>query len=308
MSTQQQINAWQAALAQKQQEKTAQEKELATQRAQEAAAANAKNDTLVKIREAQAKGASNAELKKLVDQADQFEDAEVNARLAANQTQKNIGQLDGSINFNQRELAKATGALPAQGTGASTVADRPANAAANAAETAPVQHPIATTNSTTAPPGSRGGFVEDPNTGEFVAADSAQADAIRAEQNRVQTRAPVSAIEEGGEEEGQQALAARPAPVEPPPTDGSGVSEEDFIAGRNPEPVPPNLTVIQDENGTWGVWDNDQGVFIETGYATEAEAQRAAGDPFEAARLERESEEELPEAFGPEPVPPTPIT
>jgi hypothetical protein len=307
MSTQQEIAAWQTALSQKQQEKTAQERELATQRGQQAAAAQSKNETLIKIRDAQARGASDAELKTLIDQADRFEDAEVNARLAANQTQTNIGQLDGSIRFNQRELDKAKGALPAQGTGASTVADRPANAAANAAETAPVQQPIATTNSTTAPPGSRGGFVEDPNTGEFVAADSAQADAIRAEQNRVQTRAPVSAIEEGGEEEGQQALAARPAPVEPPPTDGSGVSEEDFIAGRNPEPVPPNLTVIQDEDGSWGIWDNDKGVFIESGYATEAEAQRAAGDPFEAARLEREAElnEERPAVFEPDPVAPT---
>lgn len=129
-------------------------------------------------------------------------------------------------------------------------------------------------------------FVVDPNTGEFIPTDSAQAEEIRAEQNRVQTDAPApvagSTQSEGdaGEAEAQAAL-------------------------QGPDPVPPNLTTAWDpETGSYGVWDEDKGVFIETGL-TEEEAAQAANDPFEAARLAREKElgEELPEAFGPEPVP-----
>jgi hypothetical protein len=132
-------------------------------------------------------------------------------------------------------------------------------------------------------------FAYDPVTGEMISSDSDRAAEIRAaESDRVQTTTPPpvirSAIEEGGEAEAQAALAARP------------------------EPVPPNLSAIEDVEGTppnnWGVWDNDRGVFIETGLSAE-EANRAAGDPFEAARLAREAEfgEELPTTFGPEPVP-----
>jgi hypothetical protein len=91
--------------------------------------------------------------------------------------------------------------------------------------------------------------------------------------------------------------------------DLSGSTQEDGDAGeaearaRVPEPVPPNLTAAYDpETESWGVFDNDKGVFIETGL-TEEDAQRAAGDPFEAARLARESEEDLPTAFEPDPVP-----
>ena len=131
-------------------------------------------------------------------------------------------------------------------------------------------------------------FVVDPNTGEFIATDSAQAEEIRAGQNRVQTNAPQpvfrSAIEEGGEAEAQAALAAR---------------------NTAPEPVTPNLTQAWDpETGSYGVWDEDKGQFVETGL-TEEEATRAAGDPFEAARLAREAEfaEEQPTAFGPESPP-----
>jgi hypothetical protein len=69
--------------------------------------------------------------------------------------------------------------------------------------------------------------------------------------------------------------------------------------------VPPNLTQAWDpETGSYGVWDEDKGVFVETGLSEE-EAAQAANDPFEAARLarEREFEEEQPAVFEPEPVP-----
>jgi hypothetical protein len=310
MSTQQQLNAWNAALAQKEQERADQETILRVQREEQAKAEEARIDAELALQRAVARGAPPAETRALQQQVDRFDDAETDARIAAAKTEDNIGKLDGSIRYNRSQRDLYQGVLPAQGTPASTVGDRPANAATNAAETAPAPQPIANTNSTTAPVSAieQGGegpaqrlpqpappqdFVTEED-GTLIPSDSARAEERRAEiaaeeaRGRTDAPAPVagSAIEQGGEQEAQDALAARNAA---------------------PEPVPPNLTVIQDENGDWGVWDNDKGVFIETGYATEAEAQRAAGDPFEAARLEREAEfsEELPEVFGPEPVAPT---
>jgi hypothetical protein len=326
MSTQQQINAWNAAVAQKEQERADQAFILKVQLEEQAKAENARINAELELQRAVARGAPPAQTRELQRQVDQFDDAETDARIAASRTEDNIAKLDGSIRYNRSQRDLYQGALPAQGTPASTVADRPANARANAAEIAPAPVP-APAAAAPVPPSQRGDnggfvtnaqgeqvpsdseeaaeiraeqnrvealnaapqreFVIDPNTGEFLPTDSDQAAEIRAGQNRVQSNAPVpvSANEQGGEEEAQTALAARNAA---------------------PAPVPPNLTVIPDESGeTWGVWDNDKGVFIETGYATEAEAQRAAGNPFEAARLERASEEELPAAFGPDPVAPT---
>jgi hypothetical protein len=202
------------------------------------------------------------------------------------------------------------------------VADRPANAAANAAETAPVQQPIATTNSTTAPVSAieQGGegpalrlpqpappqdFVTEED-GTFIPADSSRAaerrEEISAEENRARWSNSEPQPDFTFDRDGNPVYEGTPEYDE---RRREEAEEAEAIRSSNAEPVPPNLTVIQDESGeTWGIWDNDRGVFIETGYATEAEAQRAAGDPFEAARLERASEEELPNAFGPEPVPP----
>jgi hypothetical protein len=88
MSTQQEIAAWQAALSQKQQEKTTQQQELATQRAQQAAAATAKNNATIALKNAIDRGAPESELTALVDRVDAFEDAEINAKLAADQTDR----------------------------------------------------------------------------------------------------------------------------------------------------------------------------------------------------------------------------
>lgn len=290
MSTQQQIQAWQTALAQKQQERADQQTILRVQQDELAKYENLRADAELEVQRAINRGAPDAEVKALVRQQDQYEDAETDARIAAAKTEDNIAKLDGSIRYNQSQLNLYQGSLPAQGTPASTVGDTAANAPSNAAETAPAPQPVQTTNATTAPNTDQGGFVTDPNTGELVPADSAQAEAILAEQNRVQTNAPAavpgSAIEEGGEQEAQDALAAR---------------------NTAPEPVPANLTTAWDpETGSYGVWDEDKGGFIETGL-TEEEATRAAGDPFEAARLarEKEFEEEQPAVFGPEPVPPS---
>ena len=328
MSTQQQIQAWQTALNQKQQERADQQTILRVQQEQLAKAENARIDAELNVQRAVARGAPDAEVRALVRQVDQFEDAETDARIASSKTEDNIGKLDGSIRYNQSQLNLYRGSLPAQGNPASTVADRPANARTNTAEVAPAPQPVQSA-APSVPPSQRGDnggfvtnsqgelvpsdsseaaeiraeqnrvealnaapqreFVVDPNTGEFVPTDSDQAAEIRAGQNRVRANAPApvpsSAIEEGGEEEAQTALAARNAA---------------------PAPVPPNLTAAYDpDTESWGVWDNDQGVFIETGL-TEEDAQRAAGDPFEAARLAREAEfnDEQPAVFGPNPVAP----
>jgi hypothetical protein len=100
--------------------------------------------------------------------------------------------------------------------------------------------------------------------GTLIPSDSARAEERRAEiaaeeaRGRTDAPAPVagSAIEQGGEQEAQDALAARNAA---------------------PEPVPPNVTVIQDENGSWGVWNDDEGRFIVEGLSQQ-EAQLQADE------------------------------
>ena len=99
---------------------------------------------------------------------------------------------------------------------------------------------------------------------------------------------PRSAIEQGGEAEARiEPLAAAP------------------IAA--PLPVSASLSAAEDVEGTapnnFGVWDNGAGRFIETGL-TEQQAAAAAGDPFEALRLQSlaEFEQDFP-AVGTTPAP-----
>ncbi len=96
-----------------------------------------------------------------------------------------------------------------------------------------------------------GGFVFDPDTGELLPADSAQAEEIRAEERRIENVA-----------------AANP---------GRNLSE-----------------AFDPETQTYGVWDNDTGVFVETGLTEQEATIRAQDGSFED--LEREP---LPENFEP---------
>ena len=332
MSTQQQIDAWNAALAQKEQEKADQEFILKVQREQLATAEKNRIQASLDLQRATALKLPDAELRALVRRVDQFEDAESDARIASGKTQRNIDQINGSIRFNTAQRDQFQAALPAQGTTASTAGDRPANAAANAAETAAAPQPIRNTNSTTA---GDGGFVTDPNTGEFVAADSAQAEAIRTEQNRIRELNAAPQREFVIDPNTGEFVAADSDQAEAIRTEQNRIQElnaapqrefvydeatGEMVAGDSvqadeirsqalaPEPVAPTLEAQFDyDTGSWGVWVNPPGEFQQTGFETQEEAIAAAGDPFEAERLRREAEleQEQPAVFEPDPVAPT---
>jgi hypothetical protein len=63
------------------------------------------------------------------------------------------------------------------------------------------------------------------------------------------------------------------------PSDSDRAAElrAEEAAAFRPEPVPPNVSVIQDENGTWGVWNDDEGRFIVEGLSQQ-EAQLQADE------------------------------
>jgi hypothetical protein len=290
MSTQQQIDQYNAIIRDKQADLAAQESILRVQEEEVAKAEQARIDAQLALQRAQNSNAPPEQIEQAKRQLRQAEATETSTNVAAGKTEDNISRLQGSIRFNTTQRDLYQGSLPAQGVPASTGGDRQANARTNAAETAPAPQPIAASTPAVPPSqrGDQGGFVTNAQ-GELIPSDSAEADEIRAEQNRVRTAAPPpvirSAIEEGGEAEAQAALATRNA---------------------RPEPVPANLTAAWDpETGSWGVFNNDTGVFETTGL-TEQEANQDAGDPFEAARLAREAEfsEEQPSVFGPAAPPP----
>jgi len=100
-------------------------------------------------------------------------------------------------------------------------------------------------------------FVTDPNTGEQVPSDSAQAAEIRASSaDRIQANAPepvLSSTQADGEFEG--------------------------VTGNQqfPPNVPPNVSVTWDsESGSWAVFDNDTGQVLRSGFPTEEQAQASA--------------------------------
>ncbi len=272
MSTQQQIDAWNAAVVQKQQEKADQETILKVEQEQLAKAEDARINAELAVQRAQSSGASPEQVAELQRQVRLADSAESDARIAASKTQSNIQSLDGSIRYNTSQRDQFQAALPAQANPSSTVGDGPANVQSDAAEIAPAPTPAA-------------------NSPDPV---------------------PRSAIEEGGDAEAQEALAVRnaEAAAADDPFETARLAREaegDGPTLEAPEPVPPNLTQAWDpETGSYGVWDEDKGQFVETGLSEE-DATRAAGDPFEAARLarEREFEEEQPAVFEPDPVPPT---
>jgi hypothetical protein len=147
------------------------------------------------------------------------------------------------------------------------------------------------------PPGQD--FVTDPITGELVPGDSDRAAEIRAEE----------------EADAERARAAEPQPRNVSAAFDSetqtwgvwdndegafivtGLTEqeaqlqaEEIAAGFGvqdrpefPRPPPPpvqNLfsAAFDPETQTWGVWDNTQGIFVDTGFFSEEDAQRAADE------------------------------
>jgi len=209
MSTQQQIDAWNAAVVQKQQEKDDQETILKVQQEQLKAAETARINAELAAARAASSDASPEQVAELQRQARLADSAESNARIATGKTQSNIQSLDGSIRYNTSQRDQFQASLPALANPSSTVGDRPANAATNAAEIAPVSQPIANTNSTTAPVSAieQGGegpaqrlpqpappqdFVTEED-GTFIPSDSSRAEErraeIAAEENRVQPKA-----------------------------------------------------------------------------------------------------------------------
>ena len=143
MSTQQQINQYNAVIADKTAERNAQETILRVQREEFAKAENARSDAELALQRAQNSGASAAQIETLQRQVRQAEQAESDANIAAGQTQNNISSLDGSIRYNTSQRDQFQSSLPAQGVAAGTAADQPVNAATNAAQIAPAPLPAA---------------------------------------------------------------------------------------------------------------------------------------------------------------------
>ena len=134
----------------------------------------------------------------------------------------------------------------------------------------------------------------------MVASDSDQALALREEASREENRARFDNAPPGQEFVYDEATGEMVA--------GDSDRAAEIRAEQAPGPVPPTLSAVWDsDSGTWGVWADPPGEIQQTGFATEAEATAAAGDQFEALRLEREAElaEDTPATFGPDPVPPT---
>jgi plasmid maintenance system antidote protein VapI len=141
MSNQQQINAWNAAVAQKQQARADQLFILKIEQEQLVKAEQTRINAELAVQRAQNSGASPEQVAELQRQARLENTAESDARIAASKTEDNIGKLDGSIRYNTFQRDQYQGALPAQGTPNSTVADLPDNAQTNAAEIAPSPTP-----------------------------------------------------------------------------------------------------------------------------------------------------------------------
>jgi hypothetical protein len=256
-----------------------------------------------------------------------------------------VQQTQSGINYNREEERKALGGPPAANNvpPPGPAAVPPPNPTPLNAQQQAAQPPLATPVNpspaavTPAQRGDNGGFVTNAQ-GELVPADSAEADEIRAEQNRVESERSAPQREfvydpETGEmvaSDSDQALAlreeesreqnrARFANAEPQPefvydevtgemVPGDSGRAAEIRAEQAPGPVPPTLSAVWDsESGSWGVWADPPGEIQQSGFATEAEATAAAGDQFEAQRLQREAElaEDTPATFGPEPVAPS---
>jgi len=311
MSTQQQIDQYNAAIQQKQQEKAGQETILRIQQEQLAKAETARIDAELAAQRAQNSGASAEQVAALQRQARLADQAESDARVAASQTSSNIEKLDGSIRFNTSNRDQFQSSLPAQGVQASTADDVAVNARANAAEIAPAPVPAAN-----AP-----GAVENIGAGLGLLDPQQRAEIITPAPAPV----PRSAIEEGGDAEAQAALTIQSTTAESVPltdaesaalfeeaeantiqsttaesvplTDAESAAlfeeaeAEEQVQVTAPSPVAPTLSTVWDsETGSYGVWADPPGEFQQTGFATEEQAQAAIDDPTGAvAALDEES-------------------
>ena len=284
MSTQQQIDQYNAAIQQKQQEKAGQETILRIQQEQLAKAETARIDAELAAQRAQNSGASAEQVAALQRQARLADQAESDARVAASQTSSNIEKLDGSIRFNTSNRDQFQSSLPAQGVQASTADDVAVNARANAAEIAPAPVPAAN-----AP-----GAVENIGAGLGLLDPQQRAEIITPAPAPV----PRSAIEEGGDAEAQAALTIQSTTAESVPlTDAESAAlfeeaeAEEQVQVTAPAPVAPTLSTVWDsETGSYGVWADPPGEFQQTGFATEEQAQAAIDDPTGAvAALDEES-------------------
>ena len=139
MSTQQQIDAYQSAIDQKQQELAGQEFTLRVQQEELVKAEQASSAA----RRAQGpRSEATAAQRQAVRDA---ENAESNARIAASQTSDNIAKLQGSIRFNTAQKQSFEASRNAQPAPTSTVGDNPVNVASNAAEVTPAPMPVEST-------------------------------------------------------------------------------------------------------------------------------------------------------------------
>ena len=268
MSTQQQIDAWNAAVVQKQQEKTAQETILKVEQEQLVKAEQARINADLAVQRAQSSGASPEQVAALQRQVRLADSAESDARIAAGKTQRNIEALDGSIRFNTSNRDQFQSSLPNQANGASTVGDQAANARANAAEIAPAPQPI----QSAAEPGQD--FVRDPVTGEQVPSDSVQAEQILAEQNRVQSDAPQPQPQTTVDEFGNIVAVDTPAPVDQPQPQTTVDEFGNIVAVDTPAPVvQPQPQTTVDEFGN---------IVAVTGPAPVADSTQAEGNAGEA--------------------------
>ena len=220
MSTQQQIDAYQSVIDQKQQELAGQEFTLRVQQEELVKAEQAR----LLLQRTQPSGSEATDAQQRALRA--ADNAESDARIAAARTSDNIDKLQGSIRYNTSLKQSFEASRTAQPAPTSTVADRVVNARTDAAEVAPAPVPAAlaaqsppagitaetaavvvpltvlaeappalnntvvpvnveadTIQSTTAEPQAQ--FVYDENTGEMIPADSAQAQEILAEQPSV---------------------------------------------------------------------------------------------------------------------------
>ena len=139
MSTQQQIDAYQSAIDQKQEELAGQEFTL---RVLQEDLAKAEQASSAARRAQGPRSEATAAQRQAVRDA---ENAESNARIAASQTSDNIAKLQGSIRYNTAQKQSFEASRNAQPAPTSTVGDNPVNVASNAAEVTPAPMPVEST-------------------------------------------------------------------------------------------------------------------------------------------------------------------
>ena len=139
MSTQQQIDAYQSAIDQKQEELAGQEFTL---RVLQEDLAKAEQASSAARRAQGPRSEATAAQRQAVRDA---EAAESNARIAASQTSDNIAKLQGSIRYNTAQKQSFEASRNAQPAPTSTVGDNPVNVASNAAEVTPAPMPVEST-------------------------------------------------------------------------------------------------------------------------------------------------------------------